>query len=140
MSVTLNEGFNSESFKAASALGFGAAVVLNTAVAFSVLPASGGSAGQAQVYGITQASAPTPGQNVTIQTGGWAKAIAAASLGIGGIVGAGLGTTSLAPVMPSGVASGPSAIQPARFAVGIALENAAAGAIFTVSLHPGEVV
>lgn len=133
MSVTLNEAFNQETFKTASAVGFGMAVQLASA-AFQVVPASHGTLGAAQVYGITTASAPTPGQNVPVQTGGWAKAIAGASVGIAGYVGAGVGTSALVPVMPSGMASSP------RFAIGIALEAAAAGAIFTVSIHPGEVI
>lgn len=139
MSVTLNEAFNTETFKAASSIPFGAAVQL-TSTAFQVVGASAAVAAQAQVYGLTQATAASPGVNVAVQTGGWAKAIAGASLGIGGWVGAGVGTTSLVPVMPSGVASGPSAAQPVRYVVGIALEAAAAGAIFTVSIHPGEVI
>lgn len=139
MSVTLNEAFNQETFKAASSIPFGAAVQL-TSTAFQVVGASNAVAGAAQVYGLTTASIASPGMNVPVQTGGWAKAIAGASVGIGGFVGAGAGTTSLVPVMPSGVASGPSAAQPVRYVLGVALEAAAAGALFTVSIHPGEVI
>lgn len=142
MANQLNQEFNTETFKNSSVINQFAAVVLDTAGVFAVLPASGASAGVARVIGLTKASGASVGLSLDIQTGGWGKAIAGASLGIGAFVGAGIGTTSLVPIAASGVASGVAAagIQYPAFAVGQALENAAAGAIFTVKIAPRQVV
>jgi hypothetical protein len=110
----------------------GMAVQLNS-TAFEVLPASGASAGVAQVYGITVASQPTAGFNVTVQTGGWAKAIAGSSVGVGALLTAGIGTTALVPFTPAAAASN------LRYVVGRSLEAAAAGGIFTVKIAPQQV-
>lgn len=140
MAVQLNQEFNTESFRNSSVINQFAAVVLDTGGVFSVLPASGASAGVARVIGLAKASGASIGISLDIQTGGWGKALAAASLGIGAFVGAGIGTTSLVPISASGVASALGVTQYPAFAVGQALENAAAGAIFTVKIAPRQVV
>jgi len=138
MAYDLNANFNTESFKAASVINFGAAVQLNSAVAFSVVPASAASNGLSIAYGIAKATAASVGVNVPVQTGGWSKAIAGASLGIGAYVGVGVGTSYLVPIGASGVAAASGNI---KYAVGISLEAAAAGSLFTVRLgSPVEVV
>lgn len=137
MSIQQNTENNTETFKAASVINAFAAVQLSASTAFSVLPASGASAGVAAVYGLAMASAPSVGLNVTVQTGGLGKALAGASLGPGALVGAGIGTTSLVPLGASGVAGGSQAIQNL---IGTALEGAAAGSIFTVSIRPRQAV
>lgn len=123
-----------ESYKAASAINAYAAVQLDT-TAFQVLPASGASNGVAPAYGLAMATAASF-TNVPVQVGGWGKAIAAASLGVGCFVGAGIGTTSLVPIAASGVASALGAVQYPKYVLGVALEAAAAGAIFTVAIRP----
>lgn len=141
MSVTLNEGFNNETWKAASAIPFGHAVVISPSSSFTVVGASNGVAGGAQTYGLVYAAtAASANVNVTIQTGGWGRAVAAASLGIGAYVGPGVGTGGLVPLAVSGVASGAPAAAAARFALGVALEAATAGTTFTVSIRPQEVI
>lgn len=142
MAFQLNQEFHLETFKAASVINAYAAVQLDTGVAYQVLPASGASNGVAPVYGLAQASAASVGLNVSVQTGGWGKAIAAASLGRGAFVAVGIGTTSLVPVAASGVASalGAAGVQYPVQAVGIALEPASAGTIFTVKIAPRQVV
>jgi hypothetical protein len=137
MAYDLNKQFNTESFRAASVIGFGMAVQLNTGSAFSVVPASGASLGIAPVYGIAAATCASVGISFPVQTGGWAKAIAGASLGIGAYVGAGIGTSALVPVGASGALAASSLL---KFAIGVSLEAAAAGALFTVSIKPIEVV
>lgn len=133
----LYQQVNTESFRNSSALPYGAAVQLDTAVQFSILPASAASVGFAQTYGLLQATAATIGLSCPVQTGGWGAGVAAASLGIGAQVGPGIGTTGLVPVGASGVAVSSALI---KWRVGVALENAAAGQLFTVKIAPGEVV
>lgn len=142
MAVQLNQEYNTETFKNSSVINQFAAVVLDTAGTFAVLPASSASAGVARVIGLAKASMASVGISADIQTGGWGKALAAASLGIGAYVGVGIGTTSLVPIAASGVASavGAAGIQYPQFAVGQALENASAGTIFTVKIAPRQVV
>jgi hypothetical protein len=136
MAYNLNQTFNTESFKAASNISFGGAVQLSASTAFQILPASAASNGGAPVYGIALASAGSVGMNVPVQTGGWAKAFAGASLGIGAYVGVGIGTSSLVPVMPSQASVGLGS----KFVIGTALEAATAGALFTVAIHPIQVI
>lgn len=138
MAFQLNQEFNTESFRAASVINMFAAVQLETGTAYSVVPASSASAGVAPIYGLAIATAPSTGQNISVQTGGWGKAMAGASLGRGAIVGVGIGTTSLVPLGGLGTAS--AAAQQPQFAVGIALEPASAGVIFTVKIAPRQVV
>jgi hypothetical protein len=134
MAFTVNEVFNTETFKAASAISGYTAVVLNS-VANTVLVASAGSA--VRTYGLSVGTQPTAGYNVTVQTGGVGKAIAAASLGIGALVTPGAATFGLVPVGASGVAAASGVI---KYAVGIALEAAAAGSIFSVRIQPQQVI
>lgn len=138
MAFQLNQEFHTETFRAASVINAYAAVQLDLSTAYSVLPASGASNGVSPVYGLVQASAASVGLNVTVQTGGWGKAIAGASLGRGALVGVGIGTTSLVPLGGLGTASANPA-QP-QTSVGIALEPASAGTIFTVKIAPRQVV
>lgn len=142
MAVLLNQEYHTESFRNASVINQFAAVILDTGSAFSVLPASSASAGVAQAIGLAKASGASVGISLDIQTGGWGKALAGASLGRGAFVGVGIGTTSLVPISASGIASALSAagVQYPQFAVGVALENASAGAIFTVKIAPRQVV
>jgi hypothetical protein len=135
MAYDHNENFNTESFRAASNIQFGAGVMLDTTNAFRVVPASAASAGIAAVYGVAKATAASVGISLPVQTGGWAHALAGASLGIGAYVGLGIGTSSFVPFTPSGaIASYP------KFVLGIALENASAGSLFTVKINPGLVM
>jgi hypothetical protein len=63
--------------------------------------------------------------------------VAGASLGIGALVCAAAATFGLVPVGASGVAAASGVI---KYAVGVALENAAAGSIFSVRIQPQQVV
>lgn len=142
MALQWNQEFNTETYKNSSVISQFAAVQLDTAVSFAVLPASGASAGVAPAIGLTKATLASVGISGDIQTGGWGKAIAGASLGRGAYVACGIGTTSLVPVAASGVASALAAagVQYPVQALGISLEAAAAGSIFTVKIAPRQVV
>lgn len=141
--VLLNQEFNTESFRAASVIPMFAAVQVDASSVFGIIPANNAaSVGVIPVFGLAKATYASVGVSADIQTGGWGKALAAASLGIGAFVGVGIGTSSLVPIGASGVASalGAAGVQYARFAVGQALENAAAGQIFTVKIAPRQVI
>lgn len=138
MSFLVNEVWNTETFRTASACAAFSPVVLSASQALYVLPANtAASAGQLPAYGLTMASQPTLGYNVAVQTGGIGKAVAAASIGMGGRVGVGIATTGLVPVGASGVAAASGFI---KYQVGIAMEAAAAGSIFSVKIQPQQVV
>lgn len=95
------------------------------------------------VIGLTRATVGTYGLAETVVVGGFAKAIAAASLGAGARVAVGSTNGKLIPITPSGIGTGlGSALGAAdiRYMIGRSLEAAAAGAIFTVLLDPGQVV
>lgn len=131
-------------FTAASAIGQGVVAVMPFASPADekvIAQASGGFAGR--VVGITVATGASPGDSVAVVYNGVAKARAAASLGAGAPVGAASVNGALGPIMPSGVLAsfGASAgLQPARYAVGYAKENAGAGEFFAVVLEPHNVI
>lgn len=138
MALQWNQEFNTETFRAASVFPQFIAVQLDT-TGFSVVAASSASAGVAPAIGLSKATMASTGISADIQTGGWGKAIAGASLGIGAIVGVGNGGSgTLVPIKQLGTASA-NAAQP-QFAVGTALEAASAGSIFTVKIAPRQVV
>lgn len=139
MAVQLNQDFNTESFRNSSVIPQFVAVQLDTAAIMSIVLASSASAGVAPVIGLSKATGASVGISLDIQTGGWGKAIAGASLGRGAWVGVGNGGSStLVPINSLGTAS-PGAAQP-QWAVGYSLEPAAAGVIFTVKIAPRQVV
>lgn len=87
-------------------------------------------------WGLTSATVITPGDPVELfQQGDVGKGIAGASLGAGCPVGVGSTNGVLAPV----VVAAAGASGPARFAVGIALSNAAIGDIFSVYINPVQI-
>lgn len=91
-------------------------------------------------FGITSATVATYNDPVSYwRAGDVAKCIAGASLGAGALVGIGSTNGVLAPFSASG---GPAtANQTAvRWAVGIALKNAAAGDKFPVFINPDQIV
>jgi hypothetical protein len=94
------------------------------------------------VVGLTIATGASVGNTVGVAVAGFAKAIAAASLGAGARVGIASDNGALGPIGPSGlvahVGSG-GAVAP-KFQVGRAIEAAAAGAIFTVYLDPAQIL
>lgn len=96
--------------------------------------------------GITQATGATPGVSVAVyEAPGVAKAIAAASLGVGAEVSlASLGVASAAQgnSLATTTLLGPASVGAsgaAEWAVGIALTNALAGEVFSVKLEPRQV-
>lgn len=139
MALQWNQEFNTETFKNSSVIPQFVAVQLDTSGTFAVVCASSASAGVAPVIGLSKATGASVGISLDIQTGGWGKAIAGASLGKGAWVGVGNGGSStLVPINSLGTASA-GAAQPA-WAVGYALEAASAGVIFTVKIAPRQVV
>lgn len=91
------------------------------------------------VIGITVATSPSALSDCAVVYQGIAKAIAMASLGAGAIVAVGSANGQLGPISASGVASSLGNVQLPRFAIGRALENAAAGQIFAVAIDRREV-
>jgi hypothetical protein len=130
--------------KAASAIGQGVVAVMPFASPLDETVIPGASAGFAGfVLGITVASAASPGDPVGVVITGVAKVRAAASVGGGAPVGAASVNGALGPIMPSGIMAsfGASAgLQPARYAVGVALTDAAAGEYFAVQINPHNVI
>lgn len=91
------------------------------------------------VIGLTISTCPSAGGDCAVLFQGIGKAIALASLGAGAIVAVASANGQLGPIAASGVASALGNVQLPRFAIGRALENAAAGAIFAVALDRREV-
>lgn len=121
--------------KAASAIPQYAPLAITPGVANSVqVPSSTLEA----IIGFSLATVASPGLDVAVVVAGWAKAIAAASLGAGAHVGMGSINGALAPLAASGVASVIGPIQAPRWRAGLSLDNAAAGQVFSVLLLPGE--
>jgi hypothetical protein len=88
-------------------------------------------------FGLSAATVASPGDPLELfQQGDVGKGIAGASLGAGAFVGIGSTNGILAPL--AAIAAGPT--QPPRFAVGIALSNAAPGDVFSVYIDPTQVV
>lgn len=88
-------------------------------------------------FALTQATVASPGDPVEIfQQADVGKGIAGASLGAGAFVGVGSTNGVLAPLAP--VAAGPTGLP--RWAIGVALSNAAPGDIFSVYVTPAQIV
>ena len=89
--------------------------------------------------GMSTATGASPGDPISIQFTGVCKGIAGASLGAGAPVGIGSTNGVLAPILATG---GPASanLVATRFAVGIALKNAAAGDYFPVLLKPDQIL
>lgn len=92
------------------------------------------------VIGFTRATVGTYGLAEPVQTGGVVKAVAAASLGPGAIVGIGSSNGRLIPLAASGVASGAPAAAAPRYRVGVAEDGAADGDIFPVLLDIAQII
>lgn len=87
-------------------------------------------------WAISAATVITPGDPIEVfQQGDVGKGIAGASLGAGTPVGVGSTNGVLAPLAVA--AAGASG--PARFAIGVALQNAAIGDIFSVYINPVQI-
>ncbi|MCL4836422.1 MAG: hypothetical protein KJ058_00465 [Thermoanaerobaculia bacterium] len=98
--------------------------------------------GNEDVIGLTIATGASVGNTVGVAVAGYAKAVAAASLGAGCRVGVASTNGALGPVGASGLAAhvaSAGAVEP-KFQVGRALEAAAAGAIFTVLVDPQQIL
>lgn len=92
------------------------------------------------VLGMTFATVASPGDPVTlIRPGEVGKGIAGASLGAGAHVALGSTNGILIPLGASGIAS-PASTGEARYIVGQALKNAAAGDIIPVYVNPMQLV
>lgn len=116
--------------KAASAFGFGVALMGDTTTKEQVLPA--GSVGAPQI-GISNATcAAAEEAEVIVQ--GVVKAIACASLGAFARVAPGSVNGALGPYVPTGGAASGDVAR--SYTIGQALEPAAAGQIFSVLIDP----
>lgn len=96
-----------------------------------------------KAIGMSIATVASPGDPITVRTGGRAKAIAGASLGAGAPVAVGSTNGILVPLLPSGLSTAlGSAVGAAglRYVVGYAVENAVAGDVFTIRVDPGQIV
>lgn len=88
-------------------------------------------------FALSQATVASAGDPIEIfQQGDVGKGVAGASLGAGAQVGVGSTNGVLAPLAP--VAAGPSGLP--RWAIGVAVSNAAPGDIFSVYINPAQVV
>lgn len=91
-------------------------------------------------FGMTIATVASPGDPVSVVPPGYVtKAIAAASLGAGAVVGVGSTNGHLIPLAASGVAS-PASTGEARYSVGVALYNAVDADVFSVFVDPRQIV
>jgi hypothetical protein len=130
------------SFKFASAIGAYRPVFMPLASSRdeTVVPADSNTQ---DVIGLTRATVGTYGEAAAVVVGGVAKAIAAASLGAGVRVAIASTNGALGPLTPSGLSTAlGSALGAAgaRFVVGRSLHAAAAGAVFSVLLDPGQII
>lgn len=95
-------------------------------------------------FGITSATVATAGDPISYwQRGDVAKCVAGASIGAGALLGIGSTNGILIPLSPSGLSTAlGSAIgaQGLRWAVGIALKNAAAADLFPVAINPQQII
>lgn len=89
-------------------------------------------------FGMTTASAPTYGVEISVQVDGVTKGVAGASMGAGARLGVGSTNGILIPLGASGAAS--VANYPLRYAIGWALKNAAAGDFFPVLIDPDQII
>ena len=120
-----------ETVQAASAIPAFACVTMDTSSPYKVVSASGASVANTAIVGLAAATVATVGLHAQVQVDGYAKGLAAASLGAGAFVALGIGTSSLVPLA---LTPAPSRTF-AQHIVGVAVENAAQGAIFTVKLE-----
>lgn len=91
-------------------------------------------------FGITTATVASPGDPVQYAAPGeTVKGIAGASLGAGCFVAVGSTNGVLAPITPSNIASVANG-SGLRWAVGVALKNAAAGDYFPVFVKPDQII
>lgn len=128
MAHTLFEG--GDPYIAASAINPYEAVVFASGSPEKVMPAR---AATGFMPGLAlQATAPSPGNPIAIQGFGRAKAIAAASIGAGQLVTSGANASGLVAFTPAAATAG----NPQRYVIGVALENANPGSIFTVDIRP----
>jgi len=118
-------------FKAASVVGQFYAVAFASGKNEQVHAASG--LLTAPVAGLTIATAATPGVPVAVVMAGRTKGIAAGSIAAGKPVGVGSINGALVEFTPAAATNA----NLVRHYVGVALENAGAGDIFTVHVDPG---
>jgi hypothetical protein len=121
--------------KAASAVGYGVAVMGDITTKEQAFPA--GSVGAIQL-GLSIASTPTYGYSLAVVRSGVAKAVAAASLGAFAPVGPGSTNGALGPVIATGAAASGTGAR--TYVSGMALEAAVAGQYFAVLLDPQQLV
>lgn len=95
-----------------------------------------------EIIGLTIATVPTYGDPVAVVLSGRAKAICAASVGAGALVGVASTNGALGPVLPSGITAhiGSGGDVAARYAVGRTLKAYAAGDVMTVIVDPRQVI
>lgn len=86
--------------------------------------------------GMTIATIATYGLEVAVVVNGVVKGVAGASLGAGALVGVGSTNGILIPLVPSAAATAMAL----RWAVGVALKNAAAADYFPVLVKPDQIV
>ena len=95
-------------------------------------------------FGVTLSSVASPGDPVTIGVRGeTVKGVAGASLGAGALVAVGSVNGILVPIVPSGLSTALGSALGAlgvRWAVGIAMKNAAAADLFPVYLDPSQII
>lgn len=91
------------------------------------------------VLGVTIATVASPGDPVSVVSKGFAKGIAGASLGAGARVGVGSTNGILIPLAATGGAASANLVT-LRYAVGKAVDGAAAGDVFTVRIDPTQIV
>jgi len=115
--------------RAASQVNSCVAVIYSASQADYVLTAASSMAQAQEPVGLSIATAASPGDPIAIQTEGIGKAIAAASIGVGG----------RAVVASSNGALGPVGASPAAWTVGVARTAAAAGEYFSVLIDPEKV-
>lgn len=87
-------------------------------------------------FGMTIATIASPGDETAVAYSGEVKGVAGASLGAGARLGVGSTNGILIPLSPSAAAA-PTA---ARYVIGRAAKNAAAGDIFPVILEPQQFI
>lgn len=132
----------SHPFVAASAMGQGIAVFMNTASSRDEVVLPAGTVDRESI-GLTIASVGAAGLEVAVLFEGIGKARAAASLGAGANVAPASTNGALGPIHASGLlaSTGASAgMFPARFCVGVALTAAGAGEYFAVKVQPRQIV
>jgi hypothetical protein len=90
--------------------------------------------------GFSIATVVSPGDSAAVVTSGKSKAICGASLGAGCFLAVGSVNGVLIPVAASGVASGAPALAVPRYRVGVSIQSAAVGDVFTFLLDPDQIV